>query len=136
MPRSKRSANYAPELKRLLDHALDSGERIEILCGSIKSSNRLRNQLYAYINALDHEDIAEGVPLHTRRGTIYRRIQISSEKELLVLINRSNTDEMKTINAYLGGTSARVQAEAPLPEVEEDASINAITELYGIKKNA
>lgn len=106
MPRSKNPDKYPSVFKDLLLAAYAAGETgITWKCPDSGTAHRTRFQLYAYINALEKQELNMAMPDELREAPRFHQIQITIAKlpdgTAIKLLNRNFTPENMAIQAAL-----------------------------------
>jgi len=139
MPRSKNPDNYAPELKQLLELTLRQTAEVRIKMPDYAASERMRNQLYAYINAVDKKETDNSVMYEMALAPTWRQISIRTDgasddkcDSFLVLTKKSNSAEMRAIASVLAGLEQQavqqaVQEPYEAPQVQEPERLDLST---------
>ena len=88
MPRSRNPDNYPPHYAQLLSAARGRREGILIEFDSVSEMNRTKNNLYAYINALDRQESDAALPYNDRLAPGFRQIALQMRGKNLLLIDK------------------------------------------------
>ena len=121
MPRSKNPDNYPKAYGELLRLAYRQDDEVRVPAENVKAARNLQNSIYAYINAVDAQEKADGIQYELRLAPQYRQVKLSVEKldgqVSLVLQNKNAAPELQGINAVLA--AQKQEQSAPLPSPYE-----------------
>jgi len=103
MARSNNPDNYPPRWVKLLRAAYYSDTPVPIPCPDRKAMYRMRQGLYAFINALDKQETTWALDYDAKESRLFRQVGISVDLEnnTLILMNKNNTEESRAIDAAL-----------------------------------
>ena len=147
MPRSKNPLNYPETYPRLLQAVYARREPVRVPLGSKMEANRMRNSLYAYVNAVEVQERKENVPESLRLFPQYRQVMLTVGEgpsgPFLELVNRNYTESVSAINDVLAALDMTAEEPPPpappipeitpedIPDGDDDTHADAISSLFG-----
>lgn len=101
MPRSKNPDNYPSYFRELLEGARGVEDGITIDFGTAQKRMRVRNQLYAYINALEAQEERREIPYEMRMSPGFRMISLVVQGTSLQFLDKEFDESGMVIMAAL-----------------------------------
>ena len=122
MARSNNPDNYPEYYEPTLMLVANTGQTIRI---PTNNAHRLKQRVYAFINAYDKQEIALQLPYDVRKARRMRMVSLTSEPGFMVLTSKNHGAEADAFRAALEGIDP---AAYEMPKVEFDPDRDAAIE--------
>jgi hypothetical protein len=122
MARSKNPENYPPYYRDALLSVANTGRTLRV---PTLEPHRLKQRLYAYINAVDAQENADRVEWSTRQAPKMRLVSLTHEPGFVILASKNHGTEADAFRAALEGIDPAAYTPLPQRTPEEEAALQA-----------